>query len=301
MQRLTRAHLFKNHGDLSTLPGEPPLRVELGEPFFVETVDTGHVLMLSEEDLDKPKGPMAGNPSTGPVYVEGVEAGEVIAVTIEELKVVGHCVISIGKESRLPADEIRERKDFVRIEDDTAYFRGGLRAAVKPMYGCFGVVPARPAPEPWHHGGNLDLPDVCAGNVVHVRCERDGAFFACGDGHAVQGDGEVNGYSLEVLLDGRLRIEKSPYQGLKTILIETPEKYVTVGVEKEFPDSIRSAVHSMTDFYSGRTGAEMLDAYQLVSHVGDVRLGPVWPMWHEKWKGQIAIPACLHLAGKHFE
>ena len=72
MRRLTREHLFRNYGDPSTLPASPPLRVDQEETFIIETVDTRHILMFSEADVDKPGGPMAGNPSTGPVYIEGL-------------------------------------------------------------------------------------------------------------------------------------------------------------------------------------------------------------------------------------
>lgn len=299
MQRLTRDHRFRNHGDLSTLPPEPPLTVALGESFVIETVDTRDLLILSEADADRPNGPMEGNPSTGPVFVEGASAGDVIAVEIERVDVVDHCKIAIGGGSLLPPEFIEKRSDFIRIADGVAHFCGGLTAAVKPMFGCFGVVPAQPSPEPWHHGGNLDLPDVCAGSTVHVRCERDGAWFCCGDGHAVQGDGEINSYSLEVSLEGTLRIERSPYQGIKTILIETPEEFVTVGVEHTFQESIRSAEYGMADFLASVRGVNILDAYQLASHVGDLRLGPVWPMLRDQ-DDTIPIPICLHLARQYF-
>ncbi len=301
MKRLTRDRLFRNHGDLSTLPSEPPLRVAQGEEFAIETTDTGNMLMMSENDMDKPNGPMAGNPSTGPVYVEGVRAGEVIAVRIHSLAVVGHTKISIGDESLLAREDIVARHDFVRIEGGVAHFRGGLSVPVRPMYGCFGVVPAAPSPEPWHHGGNLDLPDICAGSTVHIRSERDGAWFCCGDGHAVQGDGEVNGYSLEVSLDGTLCIQRSPYQDLETILIENDSEFVTVGVAHDFADSIRSAERSMAAFLAARRGLGLLDAYQFASHVGSVRVGPIWAAVRSgQWNGGIPIPACVHLAKEHF-
>lgn len=301
MKRLTRDHRFRNHGDLATLPAEPPLRVAQGEAFVIETVDTGDVFMTSEADLDKPNGPMSGNPSTGPVFVEGIRAGDVIAVHIEDLRVVGHCKISVGDETHLPEELKKNRTDFIRIEKGVAHFPGGFRVAMRPMFGCFGVVPAQRSPEPWHHGGNLDLPDICAGNVVHLRCERDGAWFCCGDGHGVQGDGEVNGYSLEVSLEGRLRIEKSPYQDLRTLMVETPGEFVTVGVEAAFADSIRSAEHAMGDFLARRRGVDLLDAYQFASHVADIRVGPVW--WAVRtgdWNGGIPIPACVRLSKEYF-
>jgi len=296
MQRLTRDHLFRNHGDLSALPATPPLRVRPGERFEIETIDTGAMLMLTPEDRDKPHGPMAGNPSTGPVWVEGIRAGDVIAVHIEQLTVVGHTMISIGDETLLPKELVKPRHDVVRIENGVAHFAGGLDVPVQPMYGCFGVVPAKPSPEPWHHGGNLDLPAICAGSTVHVRAERDGAWFCCGDGHAVQGDGEINGYSLEVSLDGRLRIERSPYQDLRTMLIETRKEVIAVGVEPAFHDSIRSAIHSLAEFVAQRRGVPLLDAYQMASHVADIRLGPCWDAVRKgKWEAGIPIPACACL------
>jgi amidase len=301
MKRLTRDHLFRNYGDLSTLPAEPPLRVAPGEPFVVETVDTGHMFMESEADMEKPNGPMSGNPSTGPVYVEGIKAGDVIAVSITELHVVGHCKIGTGKETLLPPELVTERSDFVRIADGVAHFHGGLSAKVRPMFGCFGVVPAGKSPEPGHHGGNLDLPDIRAGSTVHVRCQRDGAYFCCGDGHAVQGDGEINGYSLEVSLEGTVAIERSAYQGVRTMMIETDDRFIAVGVEHSFADSIRSAEHSMAAFLAARKGLELLDAYQLSSHVGNIRVGPIWPAVREnRWEGGMPLPACVHLSKTYF-
>jgi acetamidase/formamidase len=281
------------------LPKKPPLQVKQGERFVIETVDTWHKFVQSEKDVDKPNGPMSGNPSTGPVAVDGIKADDVIAVHIEDLKVVGHCGLEIRDTAVLPAEFIEKRRDYIHFDGDIAHFPGGLSVKVKPMLGCFGAVPAKPSPEPWHHGGNMDIPDVCAGNIVHIRCERDGAWFACGDGHAIQGDGEVVGYSLEVSLDGTLSIGKSPFQNLKTLMIEAPGKYITVGIEDDFPSGIKSAVYSMSDFLAHKRGISLLDAYQLVSHVGDIRLGAVWPMWWPSGKG-IAIPACLHLSKEYF-
>jgi amidase len=282
------------------LPSEPPLRVVQGESFIVETVDTCDRPITSEADIGKPTGPMAGNPSTGPVYVEGIKANDVIAVNIEKLSVIGHTLLGTGDETLLPKELVNAQESFVRIEDGVAYFPGGFEVPVRPLFGCFGVVPSHSSPEPWHHGGNMDIPDICAGNVVHVKCQRDGAFFFCGDGHAIQGDGEVNTFSVEVPLEGKLCIERSPYQEIRTILIETPGTFITVGIEHRFGDSVRSAVQSMADLLSRSKGVNFLDAYQLASHVGDLRLGAVWPMWSNE-ASDIPIPACFQLSKEFFQ
>ncbi|MEZ4728685.1 MAG: acetamidase/formamidase family protein [Caldilineaceae bacterium] len=278
--------------------GRTTLRVRQGEPFLLETVDTGHMLLMSEAERDKPTGPMAGNPSTGPVYIEGIRAGEVIAVTIEALDVVGHTIIGIGAHSLLPPDRVGARTDFVKIEDGIAHFPGGLQIPVSPMYGCFGVVPVGVRPEPYLHGGNLDIPDICAGNTIHLRCERDGGYFACGDGHARQGEGEINSFSLEVSLVGQLRITRSRYQDLKTILIETPTKFITVGVKETAREAVTDAVTAMAELLAAARGIDLLDAYQFVSHIGDMRVGAMWPLWSE-WS--IPVPMCLHLDRVHFQ
>ena len=298
MQKLTSDHLFHNYNPYD-MPEKPPLRVEQGELFMIETVNTSDRRVMSEQDLEKQRGPMAGNPSTGPVYVEGIRAGDVIAVTIEALEVVGHTSIGYeGLEDWLLPGRVGEKREyFVRIEDGCANFPGGIKVPVVPMFGCFGIVPTSKRYEPFSHGGNLDIPDIRAGNTIHVRCERDGGYFACGDGHAIQGEGEINSYSLEVSLVGRIRIEKSRFNP-RSILIETPEKLITVGVADTIRGSVVSAVYSMADLLANLRGVDLSEAYQLVSHVGDIRVGAVWPLWHSEHL--IPVPFCLHLDRKYF-
>ena len=305
MKRLTRDHLFKGY-DLSTLPAGPALRVEQGEAFLIETVDTYDRQILSRDDAAKPNGPRAGNQSTGPVQVNGIEAGEVVAVRIEQLRVVGHCVIDTmekiaGEYGYLLASEvIGERRDFIEIAEGCAHFPGGIEVAVAPMYGCFGVVPQQVTSEPGRCGGNMDIPCIGEGSTVHIRCERDGGHFYCGDGHALQGEGEANGSSLEVSLEGVLRIKRSEHQDLNCILIETPDSLVTVAVEQEFGDGVRAAVQGMSRLFAQQKGLDLLEAYQFVVSVGDLRLGAAWPMWHRRMKGSIPIPACWHIRKSHF-
>ena len=300
MQRLTQEHLFHNYNFEKTLPEQPPLTVSQGESFLVETVDTSHRNVMTEADRKKPAGPMVGNPSTGPVFIEGIKAGDVIAISIENLQVVSNCFLSIDEdESLLPAEYTNVREDFISISDHTAHFPGGIQVPIRPMYGCFGVVAASRRSEPGEHGGNMDIPQICSGNTVHIRCERDGGYFCCGDGHAVQGEGEINGYSLEVSLLGQVRIEKSPYQELESILIETPDEFITVGVKPEIKEAITRAVLSMSHLLACAKGIELTEAYQVASHVGDVRLGAMWPIW-DKTYGHLPIPVCLHLSREHF-
>jgi acetamidase/formamidase len=106
MRRLTKDHLFCNYcytndagiDVLRPIP-TPPLTAAQGESFLIDTVDTGNRNVVVESDKDKPSGEISGNPSTGPVAVEGILAGEVIAVTIEDLQVTDSCFIDIDQDS----------------------------------------------------------------------------------------------------------------------------------------------------------------------------------------------------------
>lgn len=106
------------------------------------------------------------------------------------------------------------------------------------------------------------------------------------------------GYSLEVSLLGQIRIEKSPYQYLQTILIETPHEFISVGIKHEVEQGLRDAVLSMTEMLAQQRSISILDAYQVVSHVGNVRLGPMWPFWRNK--RHIPVPVCVRLNKEYF-
>jgi len=85
------------------------------------------------------------------------------------------------------------------------------------------------------------------------------------------------------------------------MIIETEEKFISVGVERSFADSIKSAEYAMADFLARRMGLDLLDAYQLSSHIGDIRVGPVWLAVREgKWQEGMPVPACVHLSKGHF-
>lgn len=302
MQRITADNRFWNRSKYANGSFEfydvpaPGLRVQLGEIFDIETVNTCDVAILSEEDMRKENGAMAGNPWTGPVYVEGICAGDVISVTIHDLEVVGHSFIGPGNLLEAWTDE--ERKSFIKIKDGHALFPGGWRVPIHPRYGCFGVVPSAPNWDPWKHGGNLDIPEIRAGTTVHVRCERDGAYFGCGDGHALQGEGEISGWAVETALVGRISIARSEFQYLDSMLLETDEKIIAVGVDEDFDTSAKASLLTLSDHLSRQAQVSRMDAYELTVQVGDLRLGAAWPM--RAAGNKIPVPVCVHLDRAYF-
>lgn len=309
IQTATASSLFWNRshpvvegnwdGELVPYPvPEPAITVSQEERFAIETTNTCHLDIRKEADIKGSNGPMAGNPWTGPVFVEGVRAGEVIAVDIHQLEVTGHSFIGGGGSVVPEYLQVPMRKSFIPIEAGFAVFPAGFRVPVRPMYGCFGVVPVGSRPEPWDHGGNMDIPEVCAGSTIHVRCERDGAYFGCGDGHALQGEGEVTGWSFEVALRGELTVKKSPYQHLKSMLIETEHHAISVGIRHTIRESTKLALWAMADHVSEVCHVSPIEAYEIAAYVGNIRVGAMWPLLYENMK--IPVPICVHLQKDYF-
>jgi len=85
--------------------------------------------------------------------------------------------------------------------------------------------------------------------IIHLRYQRDQAWFCCGDGHAIQGEDEISGISLKVALEGTLKIELSPHQDIKGILIESPTKFTMVGIGAELRDSVVSATYGLSHLF----------------------------------------------------
>jgi amidase len=293
MQRLTRDNVFRNYGGLDGLPARPPLSVHLGERFIVETLSaTGHVIDKFETP-DEVEGIMAGNPSTGPIEIIGIKKDDVIACHIYTIEPVGHTVVGTGG----VLEEEFEREDcfLVRLENGVAIFPGGIDLPLRPMIGCFGVAPEIiPAPEPWMHGGNMDITEISPGSCVHVKAQRDGAWLAVGDVHAHQGEAEINGAALEMAADVVLSVERSRFASITWPVVETDDRIIAVGINDNWTVAVKNAVRDMSNLLSRTNQISFAEAYMVVSHCADVRSGAVWMMRDDvKQVNPVTVTVCL--------
>ena len=194
---------------------EPVATVKPGETFTVETADA------FENKIDSPKADITKlirlpyvNPLTGPIYVEGAEKGDTLAVTIDSIEVVrdygvsalipefgGLCSTVFTRTLNPP---LPPRVMLHPIQDDEITFSEHLdilSIPCEPFYGTIGTAPELEAISslaPGFHGGNMDAADVCPGNTVFLPVQVPGALLYVGDGHAAQGDAEVCGVAVEV-------------------------------------------------------------------------------------------------------
>jgi acetamidase/formamidase len=273
----------------------PALRMAAGDRVRVETMVAGGLQRLrlagvgedeipdslkAVERLVTERGPGA-HPMSGPIYVEGAEPGDTLEIrvlTIEFLHPFGVNAFSPGG-GVLPDDYpyahlrlLRWRPGAERVE-----FRPGVTLPLAPFFGSIGVAPpplvgrisSRP---PGWHGGNLDNKDLVAGSILYLPVHVTGALLSIGDGHALQGDGEVTGTALETSLRGTFEVRVRKGQRLRWPRAETPTHYIAMGLNEDLDEATRLATREMVEFLVAEKGMAREEAYMLCSLAADLHV-----------------------------
>ncbi len=217
---------------------------------------------------------------TGPVAVEGAEPGDVLRVDIEKIELGadwGFCGFRpLG--GTLPEEFDYRRVLHIPVDRKKRTCEvpmgGGITLPLSPFFGVMGVAPPADwgqlsTKEPRMHGGNLDNKECGEGATLFLPVHVPGAMFSAGDGHGVQGDGEVCINALEMCLTGhfRLTLEKGSKEAplLKYPRAETPTHYISMGMHEDLDIAMKIALKEMIGFICGRTNLTTADAYQLCS------------------------------------
>ncbi|WP_158684618.1 acetamidase/formamidase family protein [Amycolatopsis orientalis] len=219
---------------------------------------------------------------TGPIHVRGARPGDTLVVDVLALAPAAHgfnLVVAQPRgrgvlRDRFPAGTIRH---FELDRDSMTTTLGGkVSVPLKPFLGIMGVAPAedgaRSTVEPGPFGGNMDLSELVVGSRLRLPVFRDGAGFYCGDGHAVQGDGEVNQTAIETGMDHvRLRFTVEPGARLRTPRAETETHFISLGFGTTLEDAAQDAVDDLVTWLS-EEGLDPEEAYSLCSIAADVRV-----------------------------
>ena len=153
----------------------------------------------------------------------------------------------------------------------------GLELPLRPFFGVMAVAP----PAPWgsvstlpprRNGGNLDNKELVAGTTLYLPIHVDGALFSVGDGHGVQGDGEVCITALETALSGSFRLSVRKDLDFKLPRAETPTHYVTMAFNEDLDDAAKDALRAMIDLIGERMGLSREEAYMFASLAVDMRV-----------------------------
>jgi acetamidase/formamidase len=232
----------------------------------------------------KDKGP-GGHILTGPVFVEGAEPGDVLEVRIRSIKLaIPYSYNGFGPGSgAIPEDfpNIRKMKIIpLDLERMVAPFGEGIEIPLKPFFGSMGVAPpesfgrVNSAP-PGIHAGNLDNKELVAGTTLFIPVHVPGALFEVGDGHAAQGDGEVDITALETSLVGTLEFVVRKDLHLKWPRAETPTHFLAMGIDKDLDEAMKIAVRETVDLLVQEKKLSREDAYMLSSTAVDFHVTQV--------------------------
>ena len=295
MQRITRDQALKYAFDFRDTP---LLRVQPGEPFEIETYDASSGYFKTADDLAMPskrpgfdRTPAMVNPIGGPVFVEGAQRGDTVAVTIDEIVVDTYSWIAVGPRRGPLGDSAKypelSGKYTTKIfrhtpgpsgttRDGTLHFSDKISWPITPFVGTIGVAPDREvltsADGQGEWGGNIDVRDVCPGNRILLPVHHEGALFYLGDVHASQGDTEFTGTAAETKATVRVRVEVIKGKKVPWMRIEKPDAIIALHAVRPLEVAVETATLSLIDWLVADYGFTATDAYCLVSTCPDFRI-----------------------------
>lgn len=195
--------IHKDHIIYSMSPeNKPCMEVEIGSSLVFETYDCFENQIDSEDVVFQELDWNRINPATGPVYVKGAEPGDILAVTIEKIKIAEQGVLTTGANLGVIGDELNENTvKIVPIHNEHVLFSSELQIPINPMIGVIGTAPKEESIScgtPHDHGGNMDCKEIKEGTTLLLPVNVPGALLALGDLHAAMGDGEIGVSGVEV-------------------------------------------------------------------------------------------------------
>src|SRR6185295_7339773 len=219
---------------------------------------------------------------TGPIFIEEAEPGDALEVRIHSLELpFPYGINFFDNESGGFLGEKVPGQSAKLIEFDRermmGHFIDGIEIPLRPFFGSMGVAPPKEAGRwnsapPWIHAGNLDNKELVAGSTLFIPVHVKGALFEIGDGHAAQGDGEVDQTAIETSLRGRLRLTVRKDMKLAWPRAETPSHWITMGMDTSLTKSTRIAIDEMVKLLMEKKGLTQMAAYQLASVGADLRI-----------------------------
>ena len=273
---------------------KPVLTVHSGDTVRIQTLSTcGSTERLVEQGVAsadipaynadiyrdvKDKGP-GGHILTGPVAIEEAEPGDVLEVDIVkiDIDVPFACNGFSAGRGFLPDEYPYSRRKIIPLDRErmVAKFAPGIEIPLHPFFGSMGVAPPESAGRydsapPWMHAGNIDNKEMVAGTTLYIPVHAKGALFEVGDGHAGQGNGEVDITALETFLSGTFRFVVHKDRHLLWPRGETPSAYISMGFSPDLKEATTLAVRDMINFLVDEKHLSRDDAYMLTSVAVDV-------------------------------
>ncbi|MGB6301886.1 MAG: acetamidase/formamidase family protein [Rivularia sp. (in: cyanobacteria)] len=308
-------HIIKATKDTVHLGGfshllKPVITVNSGDTVDVETYTGFHVcdkappefvtpaLLDIYENLS-PEQKIAQGPHllTGPIYVKDAQPGDVLEVTLKHITPslpVGFNAIRKNW-GALPEEFNQSALRFIPLdlENNVAEFPtgSGIKIPLKPFFGILGVATtenSRNSIPPGNYGGNIDNRELQAGSKIFLPVFVPGALFSIGDGHSVQGDGEVNVTAIETSMNGTIELKLRKDLQISTPIAETPTDIITMGFAPTLDEALKKALKNTIDFLVSCTKLSPEEAYVLCSLAVSFRITQVVNLPHKGVHGMLS-------------
>ena len=232
------------------------------------------------------------DPLCGPIHVEGAEPGDVLQVDVLDIELGSWGWTGLLKGFGLLADEFPQPYfrsfDLTRPEVDVF----GCAFALRPMIGVLGVAPAAPGAfasiTPTNAGGNIDVRYLGAGSTIYLPVFNTGALLSGGDGHALQGEGEISGTAIEAPMTATLRLKVLKQQKLAAPVLDfSTARYAEteyrdfLGIGPDLFQAARDATRYAVDALAAHFKVEPFEAYAVLGMVGELRIHEIvdQPNW----------------------
>ena len=250
----------------------PPSAIcESGETVIFETRDCYDDSVTSEERPLGDREDALGNPATGPLYINGADAGDVLKVEILDISLHSRGVMCASFSWGIFAGRLPEAKAVMyEIEGDKIRFDDTLLLDCCPMIGVLGTAPAGEGiatSVPDVHGGNMDCRKIGAGTVLYLPVAVPGALLSMGDLHALMGDGEVFGCGLEIAGTVTVRVSVLKENPIPTPFLITRDAVITIQSAATVFEAGKTAARLMEEFVRRVTGLEEVKSEMLMSLV----------------------------------
>jgi len=237
----------------------PVLRISPGDTVHTTTVDAGGA---DEQGVRRSLG---GNPQTGPFYIEGAWPGDTLAVHFTRIRlnrdwaisddgIVGRAIDSgMAVKLKDTGNSVRwhlDRERMVATSEKPGDHLKSFTVPLRPMLGCVATAPGRgsvPTGDSGGFGGNMDFNEIVEGVTVYLPVNRPGALLFVGDGHAAQGDGELNGDALETSMEVEFTASLIRKR-LGSPRVESESQIMTVGLGGSLEDALRAAISGMSQW-----------------------------------------------------
>ena len=290
---MTVHHYQPTHYHSTIGPHAPVLRVQSGDTIVTTTVDA-RGQGAAGESITEP-----GNPMTGPFYVEGAEPGDTLVVRLDKLtpnrstgwtrKMVAPNVVDPEYVTQLPwTTRLEDGLAIWNIDNaagtvtlaDTTTSLGTFSLPLAPMVGCFGVAPARgeaiSTATSAQHGGNMDYRGFVEGVTVYFPVLTEGALFHIGDGHALQGDGEIVGTGIEISFDVQVTLSVQKGKRIGWPRGENADYIFTVGNARPLDQCVQHATTEMLRWLQSDYGLDPVGAHILMGQCVEYDLGNIF-------------------------